>query len=219
MNYGNDSIISQEFCFLESWVQENQRESCEYIQNNFLRNWPCGLRPPTVTIRTLSSCWRMEGGIWLAVVGCACLYLPASEEEQIDQLSLTDLGALWAGIKTEGGLSQSQSPGQTGFLSYGTSFGTPQPGQAPYSYQMQGLYPAALLVPFSSWQFIPKANVMFLSWGLMRSVNWARRWDGNTLQISFLSFCPLDQDSSNFCEVIRWNDLYRWYFQMLWSYF
>uniref|UniRef100_A0A8D2AMT2 Eyes absent homolog n=2 Tax=Sciuridae TaxID=55153 RepID=A0A8D2AMT2_SCIVU len=42
------------------------------------------------------------------------------------------------GIKTEGGLSQSQSPGQTGFLSYGTGFGTPQPGQAPYSYQMQG---------------------------------------------------------------------------------
>ncbi|KAM6349370.1 protein phosphatase EYA1 isoform 2-T2 [Podargus strigoides] len=48
-------------------------------------------------------------------------------------------GALWAGIKTEGGLAQSQSPGQTGFLSYGASFSTPQPGQAPYSYQMQGL--------------------------------------------------------------------------------
>uniref|UniRef100_A0A8C5MJT8 Eyes absent homolog n=1 Tax=Leptobrachium leishanense TaxID=445787 RepID=A0A8C5MJT8_9ANUR len=47
-------------------------------------------------------------------------------------------GALWAGIKTEGGLPQSQSPGQTGFLSYGSSFSTPQPGQAPYSYQMQG---------------------------------------------------------------------------------
>ncbi|XP_078543281.1 protein phosphatase EYA1 isoform X3 [Lissotriton helveticus] len=42
------------------------------------------------------------------------------------------------GIKTEGGLSQSQSPGQTGFLSYGTTFSTPPPGQAPYSYQMQG---------------------------------------------------------------------------------
>uniref|UniRef100_A0A670IDZ8 Eyes absent homolog n=1 Tax=Podarcis muralis TaxID=64176 RepID=A0A670IDZ8_PODMU len=42
------------------------------------------------------------------------------------------------GIKTEGGLSQTQSPGQTGFLSYGASFSTPQPGQAPYSYQMQG---------------------------------------------------------------------------------
>ncbi|XP_059501852.1 eyes absent homolog 1 isoform X2 [Stegostoma tigrinum] len=42
------------------------------------------------------------------------------------------------GIKTEGGLTQSQSPGQTGFLSYGSSLSAPQPGQAPYSYQMQG---------------------------------------------------------------------------------
>ncbi|XP_028659455.1 eyes absent homolog 1 isoform X8 [Erpetoichthys calabaricus] len=42
------------------------------------------------------------------------------------------------GIKTEGGLAQTQSPGQTGFLSYGSSFTTPQTGQAPYSYQMQG---------------------------------------------------------------------------------
>ncbi|MGH0123944.1 UNVERIFIED_CONTAM: hypothetical protein FKN15_015538 [Acipenser sinensis] len=43
-----------------------------------------------------------------------------------------------SGIKTEGGLTQAQSPGQTGFLSYGSSFTTPQTGQAPYSYQMQG---------------------------------------------------------------------------------
>uniref|UniRef100_A0A8C7SJY0 Eyes absent homolog n=1 Tax=Oncorhynchus mykiss TaxID=8022 RepID=A0A8C7SJY0_ONCMY len=42
------------------------------------------------------------------------------------------------GIKTEGGLSQSQSPGQTGFLSYSSGFSTPQTGQAPYSYQMPG---------------------------------------------------------------------------------
>ncbi|XP_070783825.1 eyes absent homolog 1 isoform X1 [Enoplosus armatus] len=42
------------------------------------------------------------------------------------------------GIKTEGGLSQSQSPGQTSFLSYSSGFTTPQTGQAPYSYQMQG---------------------------------------------------------------------------------
>ncbi|XP_033854987.2 eyes absent homolog 1 isoform X2 [Acipenser ruthenus] len=47
-------------------------------------------------------------------------------------------GTLWAGIKTEGGLTQAQSPGQTGFLSYGSNFTTPQTGQAPYSYQMQG---------------------------------------------------------------------------------
>lgn len=57
---------------------------------------------------------------------------------QTDLVSLTDLGPLWAGIKTEGGLSQSQSPGQTGFLSYSSGFTTPQTGQAPYSYQMQG---------------------------------------------------------------------------------
>ncbi|XP_077480582.1 protein phosphatase EYA1 isoform X5 [Stigmatopora argus] len=42
------------------------------------------------------------------------------------------------GIKTESGLSQSQSPGQTGFLGYSSGFSTPQTGQAPYSYQMQG---------------------------------------------------------------------------------
>ncbi|KPP73317.1 eyes absent1-like [Scleropages formosus] len=42
------------------------------------------------------------------------------------------------GIKTEGGLAQAQSPGQTGFLSYSSGFTTPQTGQAPYSYQMQG---------------------------------------------------------------------------------
>ncbi|KAM9774912.1 eyes absent homolog 1 isoform X1 [Syngnathus typhle] len=47
-------------------------------------------------------------------------------------------GPLWAGIKTESGLTQSQSPGQTGFLGYGSGFSTPQTGQAPYSYQMQG---------------------------------------------------------------------------------
>uniref|UniRef100_A0A671N7C8 Eyes absent homolog n=1 Tax=Sinocyclocheilus anshuiensis TaxID=1608454 RepID=A0A671N7C8_9TELE len=42
------------------------------------------------------------------------------------------------GIKTEGGLTQAQSTGQSGFLSYSSSFSTPQTGQAPYSYQMQG---------------------------------------------------------------------------------
>uniref|UniRef100_A0A3P8ZKW3 Eyes absent homolog n=1 Tax=Esox lucius TaxID=8010 RepID=A0A3P8ZKW3_ESOLU len=42
------------------------------------------------------------------------------------------------GIKTEGGLSQTQSPVQTG-LSYSPGFTTPQPGQTAYSpYQMPG---------------------------------------------------------------------------------
>ncbi|XP_062896474.1 eyes absent homolog 4 isoform X6 [Mobula hypostoma] len=42
------------------------------------------------------------------------------------------------GIKTEGGLPQAQSALQTGCLSYSPGFTTPQPGQTPYSYQMQG---------------------------------------------------------------------------------
>ncbi|XP_075604249.1 protein phosphatase EYA4 isoform X11 [Balearica regulorum gibbericeps] len=42
------------------------------------------------------------------------------------------------GIKTESGLSQTQSPLQSGCLSYSPGFSTPQPGQAPYSYQMPG---------------------------------------------------------------------------------
>jgi len=42
------------------------------------------------------------------------------------------------GIKTEDSLSH--SPGQSGFLSYGSSFSTPTAGQAPYTYQMHGEY-------------------------------------------------------------------------------
>lgn len=42
------------------------------------------------------------------------------------------------GIKTEDSLSH--SPGQSGFLSYGSSFSTPAAGQAPYTYQMHGEY-------------------------------------------------------------------------------
>lgn len=61
-------------------------------------------------------------------------------------MSLTDLGPLWAGIKTE---SQAQSPGQSSFLSYSSSFSTPQTGQAPYSYQMQGRSLLLLLLLFS----------------------------------------------------------------------
>lgn len=60
-------------------------------------------------------------------------------------MSLTDLGPLWAGIKTE---SQAQSPGQSSFLSYSSSFSTPQTGQAPYSYQMQGQRLLLLLLLF-----------------------------------------------------------------------
>ncbi|KAK2110090.1 hypothetical protein P7K49_009836 [Saguinus oedipus] len=39
-------------------------------------------------------------------------------------------------IKTEDSLNH--SPGQSGFLSYGSSFSTPPTGQSPYTYQMHG---------------------------------------------------------------------------------
>lgn len=53
---------------------------------------------------------------------------------------VTDLGVMLPGIKTESGLSQSQSPLQTG-LSYSPGFTTPQPGQTAYSpYQMPGQF-------------------------------------------------------------------------------
>ncbi|XP_070080019.1 eyes absent homolog 4 isoform X24 [Equus caballus] len=49
-----------------------------------------------------------------------------------------DLGVMLPGIKTESGLPQTQSPLQSGCLSYSPGFSTPQPGQTAYSYQMPG---------------------------------------------------------------------------------
>ncbi|XP_061560673.1 eyes absent homolog 4 isoform X2 [Phycodurus eques] len=61
-----------------------------------------------------------------------------SQTGQAYGLSGYDLGVMLPGIKTESGLSQSQSPLQTG-LSYSPGFTTPQPGQTAYSpYQMPG---------------------------------------------------------------------------------
>lgn len=67
--------------------------------------------------------------------------------------AVTDLGVMLPGIKTESGLSQSQSPLQTG-LSYSPGFTTPQPGQTAYSpYQMPGQRktPRLLLGALCSW--------------------------------------------------------------------
>ncbi|MGH0125529.1 UNVERIFIED_CONTAM: hypothetical protein FKN15_036263 [Acipenser sinensis] len=56
----------------------------------------------------------------------------------LDTYAGSDMGVMLPGIKTESGLSQTQSPLQTGCLSYSPGFTTPQPGQTPYSYQMPG---------------------------------------------------------------------------------
>ncbi|TRY87025.1 hypothetical protein DNTS_009125, partial [Danionella cerebrum] len=64
------------------------------------------------------------------------VYTPYSQTTPPYGLSTYDLGVMLPGIKTEGGLSQSQSSLQPG-LSYSPGFTTPQPGQTAYSpYQM-----------------------------------------------------------------------------------
>ncbi|XP_062344810.1 eyes absent homolog 4 isoform X1 [Cinclus cinclus] len=66
------------------------------------------------------------------------VYTAYSQTGQPYSLPTYDLGVMLPGIKTESGLSQTQSPLQSGCLSYSPGFSTPQPGQAPYSYQMPG---------------------------------------------------------------------------------
>ncbi|XP_049656717.1 eyes absent homolog 4 isoform X8 [Accipiter gentilis] len=66
------------------------------------------------------------------------VYTAYSQTGQPYSLPTYDLGVMLPGIKTESGLSQTQSPMQSGCLSYSPGFSTPQPGQTPYSYQMPG---------------------------------------------------------------------------------
>uniref|UniRef100_A0A9J8CD83 Eyes absent homolog n=1 Tax=Cyprinus carpio carpio TaxID=630221 RepID=A0A9J8CD83_CYPCA len=66
------------------------------------------------------------------------VYTPYSQTTPPYGLSTYDLGVMLPGIKTEGGLTQTQSTLQSG-LSYSPGFTTPQPGQTAYSpYQMPG---------------------------------------------------------------------------------
>ncbi|XP_012882253.1 PREDICTED: eyes absent homolog 4 isoform X5 [Dipodomys ordii] len=66
------------------------------------------------------------------------VYTAYSQTGQPYSLPTYDLGVMLPAIKTESGLAQTQSPLQSGCLSYSPGFSTPQPGQAPYSYQMPG---------------------------------------------------------------------------------
>ncbi|CAO2628294.1 Eyes absent homolog 4 [Lemmus lemmus] len=66
------------------------------------------------------------------------VYTAYSQTGQTYSLPAYDLGVMLPAIKTESGLSQTQSPLQSGCLSYSPGFSTPQPGQTPYSYQMPG---------------------------------------------------------------------------------
>uniref|UniRef100_A0A9L0S9B1 Eyes absent homolog n=1 Tax=Equus caballus TaxID=9796 RepID=A0A9L0S9B1_HORSE len=66
------------------------------------------------------------------------VYTAYSQTGQPYSLPTYDLGVMLPGIKTESGLPQTQSPLQSGCLSYSPGFSTPQPGQTAYSYQMPG---------------------------------------------------------------------------------
>lgn len=66
------------------------------------------------------------------------VYTAYSQTGQPYSLPAYDLGVMLPAIKTESGLPQTQSPLQSGCLSYSPGFSTPQPGQTPYSYQMPG---------------------------------------------------------------------------------
>ncbi|XP_012819052.1 eyes absent homolog 4 isoform X15 [Xenopus tropicalis] len=66
------------------------------------------------------------------------VYTAYSQTGQPYSLPTYDLGVMLPGIKTESGLSQTQSPLQSACLSYSPGFSPPQPGQTPYSYQMPG---------------------------------------------------------------------------------
>ncbi|XP_035294969.1 eyes absent homolog 4 isoform X2 [Cricetulus griseus] len=68
----------------------------------------------------------------------SAVYTAYSQTGQPYSLPAYDLGVMLPAIKTEGGLSQTQSTLQSGCLSYSPGFSTPQPGQTPYSYQMPG---------------------------------------------------------------------------------
>ncbi|KAM4694781.1 protein phosphatase EYA4 isoform 6-T6 [Discoglossus pictus] len=68
----------------------------------------------------------------------SAVYTAYSQTGQPYSLPTYDLGVMLPGIKTESGLPQTQSPLQSGCLSYSPGFSTPQPGQTPYSYQMPG---------------------------------------------------------------------------------
>ncbi|XP_040285100.1 eyes absent homolog 4 isoform X7 [Bufo bufo] len=80
------------------------------------------------------------------------VYTAYSQTGQPYSLPTYDLGVMLPGIKTEGGLPQTQSPLQSGCLSYSPGFSTPQPGQTPYSYQMPGssFTPSSSIYPNNS---------------------------------------------------------------------
>ncbi|XP_053547325.1 eyes absent homolog 2 isoform X1 [Bombina bombina] len=93
-------------------------------EGNYSRHYPHIVSPPSVPAMAAYGQTQYSTGIQQAAAYST--YPPPGQAYGIPSYS----------IKTEDSLSH--SPGQSGFLSYGSTFSTPPPGQAPYTYQMHG---------------------------------------------------------------------------------
>ncbi|KAM9296972.1 protein phosphatase EYA2 [Gastrophryne carolinensis] len=99
---------------------------------NYPRHYPHIVSPPSIPAMATYGQTQYSPGIQQATTYST--YPPPGQAYGIPSYS----------IKTEDNLSH--SPGQSSFLSYGSSFSTPTPGQAPYTYQMHapsGIYQGA----------------------------------------------------------------------------
>ncbi|XP_053309283.1 eyes absent homolog 2 isoform X2 [Spea bombifrons] len=106
-------------------IAGNGKESQQFTPEvNYSRHYPHIVSPPSISAMAAYGQTQYSAGIQQAAAYST--YPPPGQAYGIPSYS----------IKTEDSLSH--SPGQSGFLSYSSSFTTPPPGQAPYTYQMHG---------------------------------------------------------------------------------
>uniref|UniRef100_A0A8C5PEI3 Eyes absent homolog n=1 Tax=Leptobrachium leishanense TaxID=445787 RepID=A0A8C5PEI3_9ANUR len=106
-------------------IAGNSKESQQFAPEvNYSRHYPHIVSPPSIPAMAAYGQTQYSTGIQQAAAYST--YPPPAQAYGIPSYS----------IKTEDSLSH--SPGQSGFLSYSSSFSTPPPGQAPYTYQMHG---------------------------------------------------------------------------------
>ncbi|MXQ86644.1 hypothetical protein E5288_WYG012991 [Bos mutus] len=92
----------------------------------FLPRRPCPRVPPGQPPSTMAAYSQTQYSAGIQQATPYTAYPPPAQAYGIPSYS----------IKTEDSLNH--SPGQSGFLSYGSSFSTPASGQSPYTYQMHG---------------------------------------------------------------------------------
>ncbi|XP_075032547.1 protein phosphatase EYA2 isoform X1 [Mixophyes fleayi] len=103
----------------------NSKQSQQFASEvNYPRHYPHIVSHPSIQAMAAYGQTQYSAGIQQAAAYST--YPPPGQTYGIPSYS----------IKTEDSLSH--SPGQSGFLSYSSSFSTPPPGQAPYTYQMHG---------------------------------------------------------------------------------